>query len=519
MESTSIKTTEEVSRRSVTFSHSKVFFILVPLLFNIVSGQQQSSSLEREELSSKSDALLPPGLDPEEDLSWTPEEVTPKEMNSTSIHVKIMKPISRTIDIWESRQEEAYLKGLNLGFDSPFKKLSIDNCSLDFRSYSDRSSHPLSTHADLKPSVGNIQLQISGGLQCNFLPFHALSRHEKGNLTHLVIRDTGIDTIPRFLFRKARLETLTRIDVIENQNLTQIHGRAFDGLDRLTYLSLINNLHLQELDTESFRGAKSLEELIFIGNGFGWNWTYNQPAVGNGGKILRSVLRAASSKILPNLVHLHLSRKPIFSPSIKSSLPSHYHDKRSVFHFPSLDSPDALTSTTESSGHISFALLSVITTILLLLTGVILVIAFVYESTLKNLFTMVEDDFLHTFSYDAFVSYNVNDAEWIFNKLIPNLEGKEISRDGLSSVSSSSLSKNEIKLCVYDRDFVAGRSITECITDAIKNSRKVILVISRNFVLRFVPFKENVRLANCLLFSLPSTVPGVGSRQMLLITS
>ena len=154
------------------------------------------------------------------------------------------------------------------------------------------------------------------------------------------------------------------------------------------------------------------------------------------------------------------------------------------------------------NSRISFVLMSV-TTILLLLLVVVLVIAFVYESTLKNLFIMVEDDFLHNYSYDAFVSYNVKDADWIFEKLIPNLEGS-LSDTSLPSTSSkkpplpsSSTNHNEIKLCVYDRDFIAGRAISECITDAIKNSRKVILVISRNFVHRFVD-SNMTRETNCI---------------------
>ena len=133
----------------------------------------------------------------------------------------------------------------------------------------------------------------------------------------------------------------------------------------------------------------------------------------------------------------------------------------------------------------SFTLLSVIATILLLLTVAALVAAFVYESTLKKLFSMVEDDFLHNYTYDAFVSYNVNDSDWVLKKLIPNLEGYDpYESESVLESGEATASSNRIKLCVYERDFLAGKGISECITEAIKNSRKVILVISSNFIHR-----------------------------------
>jgi len=97
---------------------------------------------------------------------------------------------------------------------------------------------------------------------------------------------------------------------------------------------------------------------------------------------------------------------------------------------------------------------------------------------------MVDEDFLHNYKYDAFVSYNVNDSDWVFNKLVPSLE--ELSFDNTESgieKSKESIQRNNVRLCVYDRDFIAGRPISECIAESIRTSRKVILVISNNFAL------------------------------------
>ena len=69
------------------------------------------------------------------------------------------------------------------------------------------------------------------------------------------------------------------------------------------------------------------------------------------------------------------------------------------------------------------------------------------------------------YTYDAFVAYCIDDVNWVKDKLIHNLEQVH----GLS-------------LCVHHRDFMVGMPIEENIVDAIVNSRKTILVISKAFV-------------------------------------
>ncbi|XP_037309119.2 toll-like receptor 21 [Pungitius pungitius] len=68
--------------------------------------------------------------------------------------------------------------------------------------------------------------------------------------------------------------------------------------------------------------------------------------------------------------------------------------------------------------------------------------------------------------YDAFVSYNSADEQWVMEQLMPNLEG-----------NGSSL-----KLCLHHRDFELGRDIVDNIVSAVYSSRKTICVVSRNFL-------------------------------------
>uniref|UniRef100_A0A8C6S844 TIR domain-containing protein n=1 Tax=Neogobius melanostomus TaxID=47308 RepID=A0A8C6S844_9GOBI len=67
--------------------------------------------------------------------------------------------------------------------------------------------------------------------------------------------------------------------------------------------------------------------------------------------------------------------------------------------------------------------------------------------------------------YDAFISFNVHDEDWVYNEMLPVLEGEQGWR-----------------LCLHHRDFEPGKPIVENITDAIYGSRKTICVISRHYL-------------------------------------
>ena len=68
------------------------------------------------------------------------------------------------------------------------------------------------------------------------------------------------------------------------------------------------------------------------------------------------------------------------------------------------------------------------------------------------------------YPYDAFISYCESEKEWVQKRLVKNLQGKR-----------------KAKL-VTAMNFVAGRDITENISNAIKMSRKVVFVVSNKFL-------------------------------------
>lgn len=68
--------------------------------------------------------------------------------------------------------------------------------------------------------------------------------------------------------------------------------------------------------------------------------------------------------------------------------------------------------------------------------------------------------------YDAFVSFNVRDKEWVTNTLQKKLEEQN----------------PPYKLCIHYRDFIPGATIAANILENVKKSRRVIMVLSQHFV-------------------------------------
>ncbi|XP_052086570.1 toll-like receptor 4 [Mytilus californianus] len=79
-------------------------------------------------------------------------------------------------------------------------------------------------------------------------------------------------------------------------------------------------------------------------------------------------------------------------------------------------------------------------------------------------YTALEGD-SKEYKYNAFVAYCNKDEEWVCGSLVNYLE-----------------KKNGLALCLHDRDFAAGKLIMDYIIDAIFESKKVVLVISEEFL-------------------------------------
>ena len=76
------------------------------------------------------------------------------------------------------------------------------------------------------------------------------------------------------------------------------------------------------------------------------------------------------------------------------------------------------------------------------------------------------DDSDPTKIYDAFVSYSGADWEWVVNTLQERLETHD----------------PPYKLCIHDRDFLAGAPIQENIMNSVNQSKRMLMVLSQNFI-------------------------------------
>ncbi|XP_073703446.1 toll-like receptor 21 [Garra rufa] len=85
------------------------------------------------------------------------------------------------------------------------------------------------------------------------------------------------------------------------------------------------------------------------------------------------------------------------------------------------------------------------------------------------------------YKYDAFISYNSADEDWVMEQLLPNLEG------------------SSFQLCLHHRDFELGRDIVDNIVAAVYGSRKTICVVSQSF-LRSEWCSLEIQLASYRLF-------------------
>ena len=80
------------------------------------------------------------------------------------------------------------------------------------------------------------------------------------------------------------------------------------------------------------------------------------------------------------------------------------------------------------------------------------------------LFASLDDVQSKEFQYDVFISFSTLDYNWVRDFLTPVLDRKRIN------------------YCIHSRDFIVGKAIIENIADSVYNSRKVLAIISNNYL-------------------------------------
>jgi len=81
------------------------------------------------------------------------------------------------------------------------------------------------------------------------------------------------------------------------------------------------------------------------------------------------------------------------------------------------------------------------------------------------------------YQYDAFVIYDKDDQWWIQEELEPNL-----CRNSLNQESEETKANDVFRLCIHGKDFPIGEPIVQNIMSSIEKSRKIVVVLSPNFL-------------------------------------
>ncbi|CAG2196159.1 TLR13 [Mytilus edulis] len=124
----------------------------------------------------------------------------------------------------------------------------------------------------------------------------------------------------------------------------------------------------------------------------------------------------------------------------------------------------------------SYLVLIICTSMAILLVIIILTSGLVYRYrwTLRYIYFMTKNKYIRdnliqnddqNYTYDAFISYSIDEQDFIIKECIPILEGGGLAR-----------------LCIHKRDFMPGNEITHNITNSIHESRNVICIITKSFL-------------------------------------
>ncbi|ELV10442.1 Toll-like receptor 1 [Tupaia chinensis] len=89
---------------------------------------------------------------------------------------------------------------------------------------------------------------------------------------------------------------------------------------------------------------------------------------------------------------------------------------------------------------------------------------FQWTQTRRRARNLPLEELQRTLQFHAFISYSGHDSAWVKNELVPNLE------------------KEDVRICLHERNFVPGKSIVENIVNCIEKSYKSIFVLTPNFV-------------------------------------
>ncbi|KAJ0000035.1 hypothetical protein NQD34_011877, partial [Periophthalmus magnuspinnatus] len=313
----------------------------------------------------------------------------------------------------------------------------------------------------------------------------------------------GLILLPRHFFRG--LHSLKKL-YLTNNHISHFAPDAFDDLTELQYLNLdYCCVGAIELQPGIFKNLKNLNRLIVENMGL---QNFSKKVFGNLTKLQslqlnRNVMHSIdvdSLESLPDLQYMDIRNVPLSCTCDNSQLqnwtvnnpkvqvvflhdhPCQESTKHKFYSFDTkvcyVDFGQYLCFTTAAV----IFLFTLVPIIYMKLYWTFKYSYFAFRAWFSKQWRRLRDE-EENCVYDAFISYNSSDEQWVMEQLVPNLEGNGSS----------------FKLCLHHRDFEVGRNIVDNIVSAVYSSRKTICVVSRNF-LRSEWCSLEIQLASYRLF-------------------
>ncbi|XP_030014615.1 toll-like receptor 21 [Sphaeramia orbicularis] len=316
-------------------------------------------------------------------------------------------------------------------------------------------------------------------------------------------RPYGLTLLPRNFFRGLR--SLRSLYLTDN-HISHIAPDAFDDLAGLHFLTLINCcVGVAQLQPGVFKNLKNLTKLIAENMGI---QNFSKEVFGNLTQLHtlqlnRNVMQSIDVDALENLPNLHyldirntpltctcqntkLQNWTLHNPKVQVvylySQPCQNERKHKFYNFDTricyIDLGEYLFITTA----VIIALFTVSPILYVKLYWKLKYSYYVFRAWFSEQWRRLREE-EEKCKYDAFISYNSSDEQWVMEQLLPNLEG----------------SGSSFKLCLHHRDFELGRDIVDNIVSAVYSSRKTVCVVSQNF-LRSEWCSLEIQLASYRLF-------------------
>ena len=290
-------------------------------------------------------------------------------------------------------------------------------------------------------------------LSTNFLGF-ALENDENGNtfqnqfkLRNLDLTNNKIRVLPLDLFHG--LINLQSLNLSHNM-LLEFHVR-FDHMKKLEYLSLRDNMlaTIPKAARDNFDRLAPLTKLAL-------NLEANH---------FKLSCNATHQDFLRWMIHtrVRLSKVTCFFDNGSSVVLSDRNQMSNIY--------DKLLE--ECSSYLVLLVVSLSLTLLVIFITVTAVV-YRFRWNLRYMYYMTKFKFKgyiplanerHRYEYDVFVSYADEDRGFVRNEIVEKLEND-----------------NKMTLLVHDRDFIAGEFVGDNIIKAVTNSRKTLIVLSKDFL-------------------------------------